>query len=99
MRLVTEIGLVALAGETSLGVARIDPAAFIRTPHGACGLEKAKQGRRRRRNAPSPNGGRGRGEGTEPQRNGNRSSVRMRKRTESSSSHTSAFVKRMSRTP
>ena len=31
MRLVTEIGLVALAGETSLGIARIDAAALIRT--------------------------------------------------------------------
>ena len=42
---------------------------------------------------------RGRGEGTEAQPNGNRSSARMRERTESSSSQTSAFVKRMSRTP
>ena len=51
-----------------------------------------------RRSAPSP-GGRGRGEGTEPQPNGNRSSVRMRARTELSSSRTSAFVKRITRTP
>ena len=32
MRLVAEIGLVALAREPSLGVARIDAAALIRTP-------------------------------------------------------------------
>src|ERR1700677_1104356 len=32
MRLVTEIGLVALARETRFGVARIDPAALIRAP-------------------------------------------------------------------
>src|SRR5690242_20167319 len=35
MRLVAEIGLVALARETGLGVAWIDAAALIRTPHGA----------------------------------------------------------------
>src|SRR5277367_921997 len=35
MRLVTEIGLVALALEPSLGVSRIDAAALVRTPHRA----------------------------------------------------------------
>src|SRR5580658_1866145 len=32
MRFVAEIGLLALAGETSLRIARADAAAFIRTP-------------------------------------------------------------------
>src|ERR1700685_556603 len=36
MRFVTEMGLVALARETRRGVARIDAAALIRAPHGAC---------------------------------------------------------------